>query len=63
MFKSSRVDKFQWCKRELGVEVNHIDMAASKRGHDVVFGSWRRDLVNVVTCWSANKHEESGERM
>lgn len=65
MFKTARTDKFIWCQRELGVKVNHLDMAASKREHDLVFGSWRSDddnFVNVITCWSANKHEESGER-
>lgn len=59
MSKNARIEKFAWCKRELGVEVNHLDMAGSKSAHVVVSGRRRGDVVNVITCWSKNKHFES----
>lgn len=60
--KSSRVEKAEWCARELGVTINHVDFAAPKRRHDVVHGALRKDMniVNVITCWSNNKHYKSG---
>ena len=60
MTKKSRIDKFHWCKRELGVEVNHLDMAGMKSKHEVVSGRRKKGkIVNVITCWSKNKHLES----
>ena len=57
----SRAEKFAWCKRELGIEANHVDMAGKKSAHELVTGR-RKDkegIVNVITCWSKNKHCES----
>lgn len=61
MNKKSRSEKFAWCKRELGVEVNHLDMAGAKSKHEVVSGRRKKGVVNVITCWSRNKHYESRE--
>ena len=57
----SRSEKFAWCKKELGTEVNHLDMAGKKNAHEVVTGRRRSGVVNVITCWSKNKHYESRE--
>ncbi|KAL7533957.1 hypothetical protein ACHAXR_005550, partial [Thalassiosira sp. AJA248-18] len=59
----SRAEKFAWCKRELGISVNHVDMAGKKSAHAVVSGRRRNKegVVNVITCWSKNKHCESKE--
>jgi hypothetical protein len=60
-------DKFEWCKRELCVEVRWRDMAAGQRKHALVphaGHSTRRNeaddnaVYTVITCWSANKHCE-----
>jgi hypothetical protein len=61
-------DKFEWCKRELCVEVRWRDMAAGQRKHARVphaGHSARRNeaaddnaVCTVITCWSANKHCE-----
>jgi hypothetical protein len=59
--KRSKEEKVAWCKRELGVEVNHCDMAGAKASHEIVSGTRRRGVVNVITCWSKNKHFESRE--
>ncbi|KAL3770257.1 hypothetical protein ACHAWO_009571 [Cyclotella atomus] len=61
MNKKSRGEKFAWCKRELGLEVNHLDMAGTKSKHEVVSGRRKKGVVNVITCWSKNKHFESRE--
>jgi hypothetical protein len=71
----SRSEKFTWCVRELvgkkttgtsadggDLEINHVDMAGKKSAHELVAGR-RKDrigVVNVITCWSKNKHHESG---
>ncbi|KAL3764748.1 hypothetical protein ACHAW5_011299 [Stephanodiscus triporus] len=62
----SRSEKYAWCVRELGgetgdLEINHVDMAGKKSAHELVSGR-RKDkdgVVNVITCWSKNKHRES----
>ena len=59
---SSRVEKFAWCKKELGVHgvnVNHVDMAGKKSAHELVAGRRKKGVVNIITCWSKNKHLES----
>jgi hypothetical protein len=56
------VDKAAWCKRELCVETNHVDMAAKKKAHEPVTGFRKQGVTNVITCWSKNKHRESGPR-
>lgn len=60
--KSSRVEKVNWCKRELGLpKVNHVDMAAGCRFHESVNGNFpKQDATNIITCWSNNKHMECG---
>jgi hypothetical protein len=62
MFKESRLDKAEWCKRELGLKTNHVDMAGPKGSHEAVLGEKVNapHTVNVITCWSRNKHLESG---
>ena len=57
----SRAEKFAWCKRELGTSVNHVDMAGKKSTHELVSGrrQTKVGVVNVITCWSKNKHYES----
>jgi hypothetical protein len=57
----SRAEKFAWCKRELGISVNHVDMAGKKSTHELVSGrrQTKMGVVNVITCWSKNKHYES----
>jgi len=62
----SRVQKFNWCKRELGLEeadAHHVDMAADVgiglNDHKSVNGNVpREDKTNVITCWSNNKYKE-----
>jgi len=62
MFKESRQDKAEWCKRELGLKTNHVDMAGPKGSHEAILGKkvYAPHTVNVITCWSRNKHLESG---
>lgn len=62
--KSSREEKFNWCKRELGLEeLHHVDMAAGCRDHESVNGNLpREDSTNIITCWSNNKHFECRDR-
>lgn len=57
----SRADKFAWCQKELGMSVNHVDMAGKKSAHELVGGrrKHKSGVVNVITCWSKNKHCES----
>jgi len=67
--KEARKQKFLWCQRELGVPgggdddndvpINHVDMAGPKSSHDRVNGVRKKGVVNVMTCWSKNKHYES----
>lgn len=62
MAKKARAQKAAWCERELDMPTNHIDMAAKKKSHEVVSGrrSIKEGMVNIITCWSRNKHCESG---
>ena len=62
MHKRAREEKAAWCRRELGENINHVDMAGPKRSHSVVQGRRRKGHVNVITCWSRNKYHESGPR-
>lgn len=59
--KDACVGKHNWCRRELGVAVNHVDMAARQGRHLCAKGKRTKGLTNVITCWSRNKHFESGE--
>mmetsp|Transcript_1886 Transcript_1886/g.4165 ORF Transcript_1886/g.4165 Transcript_1886/m.4165 type:complete len:346 (-) Transcript_1886:52-1089(-) len=61
--RSSRVEKFNWCKRELGLSpdrAHHVDMAAEGADdHASVNGNLpREDKTNIITCWSNNKYKE-----
>jgi hypothetical protein len=56
-------DKFEWCKRELCVEVAWRDMAAKKKKHVPVAThascvQSSNAVCTVITCWSGNKQEE-----
>jgi hypothetical protein len=59
--KKFRAQKAAWCERELGMQTTHVDMAGTKKAHEVVSGrrSKKEGVVNVITCWSRNKHCES----
>lgn len=65
---SSRAEKFRWCLRELGQQedrpIEHVDMACPwTHGHRPLKGSSSssaEDVCRVITCWSSNKHYESG---
>ncbi|KAL7562861.1 hypothetical protein ACA910_002476 [Epithemia clementina (nom. ined.)] len=68
--------KFEWCRRELCVEVNHLNFAAPKKQHvlvplpttqessgsddDEATREKEANVYSVITCWSKNKHFESG---
>ncbi len=41
------------------LKVNHVDMAGKKSTHEAVLGRKRKGFINVITCWSRNKHCES----
>jgi hypothetical protein len=60
--KTSCTEKYNWCKRELGLnEAIHVDMAAdgANNGHQSVNGNVpKEDTTNVITCWSNNKYKE-----
>lgn len=59
--------KFDWCKRELCVEVRHVNKAGPKQSHHQV-SSYSEEIsdkkkgnnkvIDVITCWSKNKHFE-----
>jgi PAS domain-containing protein len=56
-------DKYLWCQRELCVETALVDMTglAGNKRHEPAQSNVRRKhgVVNVITCWSKNKHCES----
>ncbi len=59
--KTSRVEKFNWCKRELGLEEAHfVDYAAGHNDHECVNGNTPKEgSTNIITCWSNNKYKEA----
>lgn len=59
--KTSRVEKFNWCKRELGLEEAHfVDYAAGYKDHECVNGNTPKEgSTNIITCWSSNKYKEA----
>lgn len=67
--RSVSLAKFEWCKRELNVEVGHCDMAAPKGQHKRVYHNNDNNSNNtkrkhppvctVITCWSKHKHLEN----
>jgi len=56
------MEKAKWCARELGVATNHVHKASDTSEHTIIKGKPQDDMVNIITCWSGNKHYESGER-
>ena len=62
--QSSRREKYNWCRRELGLkDLHHVDMAAGYDEHESMNGHLPREgVTNVITCWSNNKHLECRER-
>jgi hypothetical protein len=56
-------DKYEWCQRELCVETTLVDMTGpvGSKKHEPAHSNVRRKpgVVNVITCWSKNKHCES----
>lgn len=51
---------------EISLKFKHVDMAGKKKQHYLVNGCGRKSnsldgsfVVNVITCWSKNKHRES----
>lgn len=71
---SSRIEKYRWCLRELRSLTNqpiaHVDMACPwTHGHRPLNRqsaeldspqTLSEDVCRVITCWSSNKHYESG---
>ena len=61
-------DKFHWCRKNLGMngEYRHVDMArkyyrhASCNGVTKACRKTEAHVTNIITCWSFNKHYESG---
>ena len=57
-------DKHIWCQRELCVETVHWSKAGPKKSHAAISKQDKRNGANiwckVITCWSRNKHFESG---
>jgi hypothetical protein len=67
--KDSRREKFQWCRENLGMDhYRWVDMAGKGYVHDNVNGVSKAcpqresHVTNVITCWSYNKHHESGQQ-
>jgi hypothetical protein len=63
--KSSRTEKLVWCQRELGVQVQHVDKAGMLWTHlpTLPYNNNAKNedgVCTVITCWSDNKHYESG---
>jgi hypothetical protein len=60
--KSAARNKFEWCQRELCVEVVWRNMADFTKGRPHKRQNERREnegaVCNVITCWSRNKHLE-----
>lgn len=62
--KTARAQKFTWCRRNLAkssIQISHADFAAPKSEHRCIAGQRlsNPNRVNVITCWSRNKHFES----
>ena len=62
--ESAARDKHAWCQRELCVETVHWNKAGPKMSHAALSKQDKRrgDTIwcKVITCWSRNKHLESG---
>jgi len=62
--QQARRDKFAWCQQELCVEVAHWDKAGDKSTHARISKADAKKTAatwcKVITCWSKNKHMESG---
>ncbi len=68
---TSRQEKYRWCLRELGsvstpdLTIQHVDKACPwTHGHRQLRGAYSesksKNVCRVITCWSSNKHYESG---
>lgn len=60
---SARVEKFSWCRRELNInDMIHVDKAGRWGSHETKSASptSKDSQTRVITCWSHNKHYESG---
>ena len=53
------VDESSSSSSSASLKLNHVDMAGKKSTHETVSGRKRKGVVNVITCWSRNKHCES----
>ena len=64
--KSSRIEKYNWCKQKLGIDcdkLHHVDMASGYRDHESVNGNVpKEDVTNIITCWSNNKSKQCIKR-
>ena len=70
--KEAREQKNLWCRRELvgankddnikPIPIIHLDMAGPKYTHDIVKGTRKRGVINVITCWNKNKYCESHDK-
>ena len=65
---NARIEKYNWCRQNLGMqEYRHVDMAGDGFHHANVNGNTKAckiqdgPITNVITCWSYNKHHESGQ--
>lgn len=69
----SSVQKYDWCRRELGVPVQHIDKAFGRTAVNAAAGqssstttaddaaaATTTSVCRVITTWSNDKHVESG---
>ena len=63
------MDKADWCRDKLQVQVNHLDMAATYPGipgkekrnlHALVHGHKNDDetVIQLITCWNNRKSKE-----
>jgi hypothetical protein len=59
MFASAATDKYQWCRRELGLDTVHIPKTGPKAQQRDVLKQCH-NKIQVVTCRSKEKHLQSG---
>ena len=59
--KRARQEKFNWCCKNLQTTCRHVDMAGKDLSHTNVNGVLEGEgVTNIITCYSKNKHYESG---
>jgi hypothetical protein len=66
--RSSSVEKYKWCQRELGVPVTHLDKVGYRYNNndfdeqeEYRTTTTTTTTTRVITCWSRHKYLESGE--